>query len=74
MKLTEKNKHFIINNRETLRELFLSRIEELKDLVADEIPNEKTNSRILLIHEFKAWLKEMEILVNPEKPSKNNLI
>jgi SpoVK/Ycf46/Vps4 family AAA+-type ATPase len=74
MILTEKQKHFIISNREMLSALFLSRIEQLKDEVTNDLPGEKTTQKILLIHEFKAWLKDMETMANPVAPKNNNLI
>lgn len=74
MNLTEKQKHFIINNREILAELFKARIDQLKNEVVDDLPNEKTAQRILLIHEFRAWLKDMDTLANPPAPKNQNLI
>ncbi len=74
MILTEKQKHFIITNREILAEIFKARIDQLKNEVVDDIPNEKTNQKILLIHEFRAWLKDMDTLASPPNPKNNNLI
>ena len=74
MNLTEKQKHFIINNSEMLKGIFLSRIEQLKNEVVDDIPNDQTDQKILLIHEFRAWLKDMDTLINPPHPKNNNLI
>lgn len=74
MILTEKQKHFIINNREILKEIFSARIDQMKNEVVDDLPNERTSQKILLVHELKAWLKDMDILANPPAPKNNNLI
>lgn len=74
MILNDKQKNFIIKNREALQSLFLSRIEEMKEEMVNEDNEEKTKAVKLLIREFKIWLKDIDMIANPPTPKKQNLI
>lgn len=49
-------------------------ISQITSKIVDDLPNDMTNSRILVIHELKAFLKQIKELADPSAPKNTNLI
>jgi hypothetical protein len=74
MKLTDSDKQFIIKSGDTLHKLFLNRIEDLKEEVTHLPRSTDRDSKIELIQEFRAWLKDFRAITNPEPVRKNKVV
>jgi hypothetical protein len=71
MKLTSEDKVFIIKGGDTLQNLFLNRIEDLKEEVTHLPRGESRDAKVELIQEFRTWLKDFRAITNPEPKRKH---
>ena len=61
MKIEDREKNFIRQNREILQRLFNRRIEELKNNVFN-MESKDRDLEIRFINEYRAWLKSIKII------------
>jgi hypothetical protein len=73
MILTNKQKAFIIKNKEKLEDLFKSRIEELKE-EASLCPRELRDQKLDVSQELRLWLRDIRMADKPERDKPDNLI
>ena len=67
MKQSEDQKAFFKDNKEVMIRLFNNRVEELKEFMIAEMPEER--DRIIeAIKENKRWLEHVERLTSNKKP------
>lgn len=67
MVLTEKQKLFIKNNRQTLRDLFKGRIQELQDQAVTTSVDADRIKMLDLAQELLRWLRDIKILEDENK-------
>jgi hypothetical protein len=70
--INPKYKDFIVANSETLKEMFMERLAQIKDVsIFDADPMKRDSARELAI-EFVGWLKDIGLITNPKKLRKKD--